>query len=447
MEQTITGRLIQQIEKLSAAQLQPLFPKIKEAFLDFLAASYAARQELAVQKVQAVLDTPGNAPLIGQKESCSAEKSALFNGYQGHYLDYDDTSGTVRGHVSAVLLPVLLALASEKNVSGKRFLAAYGVGEEIMARLGKCIGRTHYEKGFHNTATLGILAGALAGAWLWQLEPRQMTSALGLAATQSSGMRLQFGTETKPLQVGLAAEKAVEAVHLSAAGIQSHPAILDGPLGYFSLYGDGSQNVSPILCQEWGKNWDLLENGLWLKQETFCSGAMHTRDAVEQIRAKNDSSAETIEGVEIIFPPGGDAALVQRTPKTGEEGRFSAEYVAAIGLLGEPYTHELFASKPIPVRFRKLIQRTVRSHDGSVKPHPEAQPKGRFTIVKVHLKDGNCMESRVDVPKGAPGNPLTEEEQQRKLLMCCGERTAAGFLETVGNLENLDSMEPLLQLL
>lgn len=57
------------------------------------------------------------------------------------------------------------------------------------------------------------------------------------------------------------------------------------------------------------------------------------------------------------------------------------------------------------------------------------------------------MESRVDVPKGAPGNPLTEEEQQRKLLMCCGERTAAGFLETVGNLENLDSMEPLLQLL
>ena len=247
--------------------------------------------------------------------------------------------------------------------------------------------------------------------------------------------------------MGLAAEKAVEAVHLAAVGVQGYPAILDGPLGYFSLYGDGSQNVSPILCQEWGKDWDLLENGLWFKQETFCSGAMHTRDAVEQIRAKNEFSAETIDRVEIIFPPGGDAALVQRTPKTGEEGRFSAEYVAAIGLLGEPYTPELFAPKPIPDRFRKLIQRTVRSHDGSVKPRPEAQPKGRFTIVKVCLKDGTCMESRVDVPKGAPGNPLTEEEQQRKLLMCCGKRVATGFREIVGNLENLDSMEPLLQLL
>lgn len=447
MEQTITGTLIQQIEKLSADQLHLLFPKIKEALLDFLAASYAARQEPAVKKVWAVPATPGNAPLIGQKAGCSAEKSALFNGYQGHYLDYDDTSGTVRGHVSAILIPVLLALASEKAVSGKRFLAAYGVGEEIMARLGRCIGRTHYEKGFHNTATLGILAGAMAGAWLQNLDPGQMASALGLAATQSSGMRLQFGTETKPLQVGLAAEKAVEAVHLAAAGVQGHPAILDGPLGYFSLYGDGSQNVSPILCQEWGKDWDLLENGLWFKKETFCSGAMHTRDAVEQIRAKNEFSAETIDRVEIIFPPGGDAALVKRTPKTGEEGRFSAEYVAAIGLLGEPYTPELFAPKPIPDRFRKLIQRTVRSHDGSVKPRPEAQPKGRFTIVKVCLKDGTCMESRVDVPKGAPGNPLTEEEQQRKLLMCCGKRVATGFREIVGNLENLDSMEPLLQLL
>lgn len=84
MEQTITGKLIQQIEKLSADQLHLLFPKIKEAFLDFLAASYAARQEPAVKKVWAVLDTPGNAPLIGQKAGCSAEKSALINGYQGH---------------------------------------------------------------------------------------------------------------------------------------------------------------------------------------------------------------------------------------------------------------------------------------------------------------------------------------------------------------------------
>ena len=447
MQETITGKLIQQIESLSENQMISLFPKTKEAGLDFLAASYAARKETAVQEVRGVLDLSGNTPLIGQKRTSTAEKSALFNGYQGHYLDYDDTSGTVRGHVSAILLPVLLALGSEKTVSGKRFLAAYGVGEEIMARLGSCIGKKHYEKGFHNTATLGILAGALAGAWLWQLEPRQMTSALGLAATQSSGMRLQFGTETKPLQVGMAAEKAVEAVHLAAAGVQSYPAILDGPLGYFSLYGEGSQKVVPVLCKEWGESWDLVENGLWFKQGTFCSGAMHTRDAVEQIRVKDEFSAEAIEWVEIIFPPGGDAALVQTAPETGEEGRFSAEYVAAIGLLGEPYTHELFAPKPIPVRFRKLIQRTVRSHDGSVKPHPEAQPKGRFTIVKVHLKDGNCMESRVDVPKGAPGNPLTEEEQQRKLLMCCGERKAAGFLETVGNLENLDSMEPLLQLL
>ena len=59
----------------------------------------------------------------------------------------------------------------------------------------------------------------------------------------------------------------------------------------------------PVLCKEWGESWDLVENGLWFKQGTFCSGAMHTRDAVEQIRVKDEFSAEAIEWVEIIFPP------------------------------------------------------------------------------------------------------------------------------------------------
>ena len=47
-----------------------------------------------------------------------------------------------------------------------------------------------------------------------------------------------------------------------------------------------------------------------------------------------------------MFPPGGDAALTERTPLTGEEGRFSVEYVIALAVFGQPLSLDAFTKKP-----------------------------------------------------------------------------------------------------
>ena len=86
-----------------------------------------------------------------------------------------------------------------------------------MARLGLALGSRHYEQGFHNTATLGALGAAAAASYLLKLDAGAIENALGLAATQSAGLRLQFGSEAKPLHAGLAARAGLFAAELAAA--------------------------------------------------------------------------------------------------------------------------------------------------------------------------------------------------------------------------------------
>ena len=100
------------------------------------------------------------APIIGQDRKATMSQAALVNGYMGHALDFDDVHSDVRGHPSTVILPTLLSLSGNGQVTGRRFLQAYIVGVEIMARLGQAIGNSHYLRGWHNTSTLGVIAAA-----------------------------------------------------------------------------------------------------------------------------------------------------------------------------------------------------------------------------------------------------------------------------------------------
>ena len=54
-----------------------------------------------------------------------------------------------------------------------------------------------------------MIAAAGAIAYLREYPPRLIAETMSLAATQSAGLRLQFGTVVKPLHVGIAAKNAV----------------------------------------------------------------------------------------------------------------------------------------------------------------------------------------------------------------------------------------------
>jgi len=443
----ISEMLVQTVLSTEVEATVPAFAQAKKAFLDYLAASFAAVGEISVKNLEIYIGEQGNSLLIGCNKTTSAEKSALYNGFLAHYLDYDDTSSVIRGHGSAVLYSSLLALSRRINSTPQRFLAAYVIGMELMGRLAIAVGNQHYNKGFHNTATLGVVAGCLANCYYLDLDKEKTLSALGIAVSLVSGARVNFGTEAKPLQVGLAAEKSIESVLLAGIGMKASTTALDGDLGFFTLYGTGPEGTQEILTADWGERWHIIDQGLWFKRYTFCSGALQVADAAQSIKQKYSLQAEQIKKVEIVFNSKGDAALVQHRPTTGEEGRFSAEYVCAVGLLDRLETADNFSPQLIKPFLKKFLLKVKRVYTEDIKSSTLAQPKGRLAIVRVYLDNGDCLEERIDVPKGAPRNPLTKKDIEEKFLRYYPGLQGEDVISLVYELESQQNMEKLLELL
>ncbi|MCU5773608.1 MmgE/PrpD family protein [Erwiniaceae bacterium BAC15a-03b] len=328
-----------------------------------------------------------------------SQTQALLLGYAGHALDFDDFHADFRGHPGTVILPALLALAAQQAaISGDDFLDAYVTGVEVAGRLGLAAGPQHYILGFHNTATLGVIAAAAASARLLDASTEQTAVILGLAATQASGLRAQFGSAVKPLHAGLAAQAAVSATLLTLAGFDGQPQqVLES---FLHAYCAGQQQPQKLTAS-WGEPWRIVAPGLEFKPYPTCSGTHSAADAARQLRTawlQQGNSiaalAAAIQRIDIAFPPGGDIAAFIRHPQNGVEARFSLEYVVAIALLRDNLRVGDFAEGPLDAEIAALAEKVVRCPDKSAPPD-ELNPGQRFHQVTLWLSSGERLQQRV----------------------------------------------------
>ncbi|MCJ2016229.1 MmgE/PrpD family protein [Methylobacterium sp. E-065] len=367
------------------------------ALVDFLACALAGSPDRTVATVRTAMgDTPGRSPVIGSGRPAEPLLAALLNGYAGHVLDYDDVHASVRGHPTTVIVPALLAALDPGALpSADAFLAAYLVGLETMAHLGRAIGPAHYERGFHATATLGPFGAAAAIAHLSGFSAKTTGIALSLSATQAAGLRLQFGFDAKPLHAGLAARNGLMAARLAEAGLSGAPESLDGANGFFEIYGFGEARPERVL-EDWGSPWQILRPGLTLKAFPCCTAAHPVAMAG---LAFHGEGFRDLARATITFPPGGDAALVVRTPRTGIEARFSPEYILAASLVDGAVRLDHFDERPVRPDLAALAERVERRHDTSA-PHLSSDPGTRFVVVEIADAQGRTARQRID---GLPG--------------------------------------------
>ena len=69
------------------------------------------------------------------------------------------------------------------------------------------------------TGTTGVFGAAAAIGRVLGLDEQRMTWAMGLAATQPVGLKVQFGTDTKSFHPGKAAQNGMIAALLALAGL------------------------------------------------------------------------------------------------------------------------------------------------------------------------------------------------------------------------------------
>ena len=120
-------------DDVSAAALR--YAKI--GLLDTLGVGIAGSAQDAAMIARAVVGSGAGSSLIwGTTKRTVPLDTAFLNGVAANVLDFDDCTDNLGGHPSAPILPALLALAEERNATGRDVLAAYVAGFETETQIG-----------------------------------------------------------------------------------------------------------------------------------------------------------------------------------------------------------------------------------------------------------------------------------------------------------------------
>ena len=168
-----------------------------ESCFDLLGVILAGSKQPLGDLIQQYVGDQGGAPqatILSSGMKTSLPNAALANGTMGHALDYDDFGGF--GHPTVAIFPALLALGEHMGSTGRELLEAYVIGCELGLALQYTTKYNQMDKGFHGTAVIGRLACAAACCKLLKLDEAQITTALGIAGSMSSGLIHNFGTMT-----------------------------------------------------------------------------------------------------------------------------------------------------------------------------------------------------------------------------------------------------------
>ncbi|MEH6644969.1 MmgE/PrpD family protein [Sulfitobacter sp.] len=316
--------ITEQLVKFAGADVaEEAAAMMRLSLFDWAACGIAGAQEHEFAGFRrAQMTEEGPAHIFGG-DGAGAATAALVNGTLSHALDYDDTHFAHIGHPSVAVLPAVIALAETLDISLNDAVDAATIGVEASVLTGIWLGRSHYQIGYHQTATAGAFGATLAAARLLGLNKHQTRHALGLCASMASGIKAQFGTMAKPLNAGLAARTGVEAALWAQAGMTAAADGLAGPLGFGETHhGEGAEVKLPR------KDWQI--STISHKFHACCHGLHAMLEALSGANVE----AERIAGIKIRTHPRWMSVCNIAQPKTGLEVKFSYTHTAAMTLLG-----------------------------------------------------------------------------------------------------------------
>ena len=394
----------------------------KDSILDCTGVALAGAEEDAGRIITDYVREGAGRPEAGVFAAgfkSAAGSAALANGTMAHALDYDDyVLPNWTGHPTAPLLPAIFALGQRQRISGKDALLAYVVGFEVGGRVGAGLGRGHYEHGgWHATATLGTI-DATAACWnILKLDVAQTRMALGIASSQASGVRQNFGTMTKPLHAGLAARNGLMAALLAQKGLTGDGSAIEGPLGFSKVFTAGGKYDLAKMSEGLGESFLIVENGVSIKPYPCCADGHRCLDAILYLIGQHNISADDVESVECRTSDMVPQIMMRHRPKTGAEAKFSMEFCLAVALLDRKAGLQQFTSeRVVDPKVQELLTRVSFVHPPEAGGYVGMERYPEQVTIKLH--DGTVYSHQVFESRGRPGNRLSKAELVGKYSDC-----------------------------
>ena len=404
-------------------------------------------------------DTRRDATVFGPRPfKTGAAAAALVNGTSGHALDWDDTqlatsADRIFGLLTHPTVPPLvaaLAVGEPRRVSGATFLEAFLTGFEVECKIAEAISPAHYKKGFHSSGTVGTFGAAVATAKLLGLNKEQTAHMLAIAASSASGIRVSFGSMTKPLHVGRAGQNGVTAAELAARGFTGGKDALDPPWGFFQTFSHGEgydpDRIIPLL----GKPHTIVSPGVSIKPYP-CGVLGHpTMDAMRRLVIKHDVKPEKIKAIRVRAGSNILNPLRYGVATNELEAKFSPAFmVSAIALRRKAGIHEFNDEFVRSEACQALMRKVERVLDAEIEA--KGWEKIRSTV-EVDLLDGTKLVEHADERyRGGPDLPFTRDELHEKWSDCASlvlpEAASNRVFELVEKLETLPDITTLVDAL
>jgi len=377
-----------------------------------------------------------------------AHDAAFVNGTMARALDFCDAIAP-GPHIGAALVPASLALAElVGGLSGQDFLAALVIGDEVAARMN--LSEAAYN-GFDPTGICVIFGVASAASKILRLSKQETWNALGLSFNRCAGSFQSNidGTLSVRFIEGWVSQGAVLCARLASKGITGPKNFIEGVYGYLHLYGKNLFKGEDLVA-DLGQRYAL--QNIVFKKYPSCGLTQGPTDVILQLMTEERISEENVDHILFIVPPYthklvGHEFKIGNNPKV--DSQFSIQYCVANALVRGSSRLEHFEESK--VRDERVLDLTRKIE---VVPDEAMEARGHTPFdLRVWTREGRELFRQMDIAPGFPGNPLSEEDHERRFKDCLdfakkpvSRERAAEIVSLIRNLEMVDDVRKFIRL-
>jgi len=420
--------------------------RARVAFVDTVGVMLAGSQLPPADIVCDVIKTEGSAPtatIVGRRLRAAPRLAALANGVSDHAMDFDLTY--MAGQSIAAVIPAILPVAETNANTAQEMLAAFIIAAEVAGRIYRAAPKVWRSTGWHSTGVVGSTAAALACARLMKIPVDKIPDVVGITASMASGITANFGTMTKPLHSGHAAQNGVMAAMLAARGFTAAHVALESGTGYFADFLHGFEwSADPF--GSLGQSFDLADIGYSIKP--YPSGGLGHAAIDAALELREIVKPDDVAHIDVAITKFAARRITDRYPQTVEAAKFSAPYLAAYTLIhGAPlldaFREEALHDEAVRAAARKVAVSIYQEHADLLEDSPAK--------VTVTLNDGHQIERSRLYPTGSQQAPMSTAQIKAKFDICAAQAVGKPasekiytMLSTLGEQPSLADLWPLL---
>ena len=403
----------------------------KRLALDTLAVAWPGASAPGLPETSALLVEQAGTPesaLWATRQRMPARSAAFVNSAAAAALDYDGMRAPERGsvHADSVVLPAAWAIAERQHCSGRDFLTAVVLGNDVVTRLGAASALPH--KGWYHTSIYGIFGAAAAASKLLGLTERETCHAFGIALSQTAATQLPNISRalTKRLSSAFAAHAGVFSALLAARGLTAPRLAFEGDFGFYRLYQRGEPE---LLFERLGLDYPHTQTAI--KKYPTCACNHTAIEATLALVRAHGLSASDVESVEVTISPYVDR-LVGAPFDPGSDpqvtAQFSVQYSVAAPILRGRFSvldiENAAVLDPAVVALARSVRVRVEQGWGN----------RRCANVAIRSRRHGVVSKHVELIPGGPETPLSDAELDEKVRSCLGSGQAPLAPHAIGAL-------------